>query len=309
MKRFPAGILLLTLALATPVLPGLHAQETAEQLATEEFGPNKNKPDETAEQLSNKVLGADQNMVDETAADLAKRKLGADQSMTDETAAALAEKEGLETKPKVTTSVPTTSGLGTGEGINGVIYAAAAQADGSVIVGGHFESVNGQTRSNLARFHADGTLDKTFLAGPADGVEGTIYALAIDSKGNILAGGNFTLNSGKSPTLQNFVRFRPDGGLDAAFAAGLSPNGAVYALVVEPKGRIVIGGEFTQVGESLRRNLARFNADGTLDGPVNAAAATTGTVRSLVALQGDRVIAGGALDIAGQPARDLFVTP
>ena len=334
MKRIPAGILVLTLALTAPLLPRLHAEESAEQLSNQDLGPDQNLQDTSASQLSNQQLGPgqnlqdtsagqlsnqqlgpDQNLQDTSASQLSNQQLGPDQSMKDESAAKLAEKESLEKKPKTVSSSATpapgapaaAAGFGTGEGVDGTIFAAVAFPDGSVVVGGRFQSVNGQPRMNIARFKKDGSLDPKFLAAATDGVEGTVYALALDAHGNLLVGGYFTTAQGQP--FQNFVRYLANGSLDSNFAGGSYPNGGVYAVALQPSGKIVIGGEFTQIGDAPRRNLARFNADGTLDGPLTAANTSTGAVRSLVALPQGGILAGGKFDIEGQTARNLLVTP
>src|SRR5262249_50675769 len=43
----------------------------------------------------------------------------------------------------------------------------ALQTDGTVLIGGYFGSVGGVNHRNLARLHADGTLDGVFLNGMA----------------------------------------------------------------------------------------------------------------------------------------------
>lgn len=53
-----------------------------------------------------------------------------------------------------------------------------------------------------------------------------------------------------------------------------NPNGEVHAIVVQPDGKIIIGGEFTTVspngGAAVTRNrIARFNPNGTLDTAFN----------------------------------------
>ncbi len=305
MKRIPAGLLVATLVFTSPLLPRLQAEESAAQLEQQELGAAQNLQDESAARLSDQNLGPDQSLQDESADKLSGQDLGPDQQMQDESASTLAEKENLEEKPKVTAS-PVTP-FGGGEGVDGIIYAAVAQPDGSVIVGGRFDNVDGKPRLNLARFLADGSLDPKFLAAPTDGVDGTVYALGLDAKGNLLVGGYF-MNAQEQP-LQNFVRYLASGRVDTSFAGGAYPNGTIYAIAVQPKGQIVIGGEFTQVGSAQRRNLARFESDGTLDGPLTAPTATTGAVRSLAALPGGGVLVGGELDIAGRTSRNLLIAP
>jgi hypothetical protein len=284
------------------------ADESASQLSNQDVGPDQNMKDESASKLSNKDLGPDQKMADESAAQLSNKDVGPDQNMKDESAAKLAEKESLEKKPKVVSSNAPSS-FGVGEGVDGVIYATTSLPDGSVVVGGNFDTVNGQPRQNLAVFKPDGSLDGGAFAGATAGVDGTVYALATDAKGNVLVGGYFTASTDQGDPLQNFVRFLAGGKLDPSFTAGLSPNGAVYALTVQPKGSIVVGGEFTQAGPQPRRNLIRYNADGTLDGPIGSADASTGSVRSLVSLASGGVLAGGSLEITGQTARNILIAP
>jgi len=61
-------------------------------------------------------------------------------------------------------------GFDTGLGVSGEsftleISAIAAQADGRVMIGGDFSSVNGINRYRLARLEANGTVDHTFISG------------------------------------------------------------------------------------------------------------------------------------------------
>src|SRR5689334_22101206 len=44
----------------------------------------------------------------------------------------------------------------------GLVSTVAVQDDGKIIIGGSFSSVNGVTRSNIARLNPDGTLDQNW---------------------------------------------------------------------------------------------------------------------------------------------------
>ena len=46
-------------------------------------------------------------------------------------------------------------------------------------------------------------------------------------------------------------------------------DGAIYAVTLQPDGKILIGGGFTAVNSSTRNRVARLNADGTLDTAFN----------------------------------------
>ncbi len=327
MKRIPSGLLFAALFLLAPTAPRLFAEESASQLADQNLGSDSDSPDQSAEDLAkrNGVAVKPGQDAEESAADLAS-KMGedaapaADESAEDlakqngvaveagvdgdESAAKLAEKNGLEKKSKKV-SDPAASVFAGGEGVNGSVYAVVALADGSSVIGGRFTTVNGQPRSNLARVKADGSLDAGMLGAPTDGVEGAVYALAIDANGNLLVGGFFTAAQGQQ--VQNFARYLASGKLDPAFNGGQTPNGPVYSIAVQPNGKIIIGGTFSMVGTSPRRNLARFKTDSTLDGGLAANIdGGTGAVRSLATLANGSVTAGGTFSVPGQSSRNIL---
>jgi uncharacterized delta-60 repeat protein len=328
MKPFPAGILLASLLFGAPLAPRAFAEESASQLADQTLGRDAGTQDESAEQVAKQQGDAinPSSDPDESAAQLAKQQGDAIDPSTDpeesagqlakqqgdainpnteavESASHVAKKEGLEKKNKIVAS-PSQSVFTGGEGVDGSVYAVATLPDGSAVIGGRFTSVNGQPRSNLARIGPDGTLDPKFLAAATDGVVGAVYALALDASGNLLVGGYFS--SAQGQTAQNFVRYLASGALDTSFNGSQSPNGAVFAIAVQPNGKILIGGQFSTVGDTPRRNLARFNADGTLDAPITSAMASAGSVRSLAVLADGSVIAGGTFEIPGQTAQNIL---
>jgi hypothetical protein len=325
MKRIPAG-LILAAALAMTA-PSLLADESAGQLANQQLGPQQNLQDESAQQLFNQsgaptpslsdesagqlgsqTLGTNPSLQDESAQQLSNQSLGPNPSLSDESASQLAGQEGLNGKKhkKSKTSGDTAQSVFAGTGVDGTIYAMTVQPDGKVVIGGRFANVNGQPRQNLARLNSDGSLDANFLAGGSNGVDGTVFALACDKQGNILVGGNF--NAVQDTSRRNFVRLLPNGQLDSSFASGQSPNGAVHAIALSPKGNIFIGGKFDLVGQAVRHNLAEFGTDGTLCGPSNFADTGAGSVQSLVALGHGVVVAGGQFEIAGQSAKNVLLS-
>jgi uncharacterized delta-60 repeat protein len=174
------------------------------------------------------------------------------------------------------------------------------------VIGGRFASVNGQPRNNIARLNADGTLDVAFAPRPSDGVDGVVNAVTIDSSGGVIVGGQFT-QAGPTEAM-NLVRYMPDGSVDKTFGAGTGlagVNGVVQALATQADGKILVGGNFSTVFGQERRSIARINPDGTLDGPVTAPNALSGTVEA-VAAGGSVVIAAGQFTVENQTARNLI---
>ena len=77
------------------------------------------------------------------------------------------------------------------------VFCLAVQADGKILLGGKFETVCGQPRNCIGRLKSDGTLDTTFNPG-AGGYDYHVFALAIQTDGKILAGGEFTTLGGQA---------------------------------------------------------------------------------------------------------------
>jgi uncharacterized delta-60 repeat protein len=89
------------------------------------------------------------------------------------------------------------------------------------------------------------------------------------------------------------------GSLDTAFHP--NTNSDVYAISVQPDGKILIGGSFTTVAGIARTRLARLNEDGSLDRSLNANA--NGTVYSLVLQPDGKILIGGNFTIVNGVTR------
>jgi uncharacterized delta-60 repeat protein/M6 family metalloprotease-like protein len=155
--------------------------------------------------------------------------------------------------------------------INNSVQKILPLPDGSVVLGGWFSSVEdagytAYSRGGLTRLSAAGSVDPTFASG--GGASGfthpVVYDLARQPDGKIIAVGYFTGFNGVSG--KNYlVRLLADGSLDSSFNAGTGANGTIYSVVLQPDGKILIGGTFTSYNGTAREYLARLNSDGSLD--------------------------------------------
>ncbi|HEX8564478.1 MAG TPA: hypothetical protein VF648_02330 [Pyrinomonadaceae bacterium] len=183
--------------------------------------------------------------------------------------------------------------------INDNVNAIKVQADGRILIGGNFTRVNGETRNRIARLNPDGTLDTTF--GNAD-VNGQITTIAIQADGKILIGGQFQTVGGQ--TRISMARLNANGTLDTEFNVNLtSPFNFiyVYALAVQPDGRILIGGVFSGVGGQTRNHLARVNADGSLDASFNPN--PDSYIESITLQPNGKILVGGRFSAFGGSTR------
>lgn len=92
---------------------------------------------------------------------------------------------------------------------------------------------------------------------------------------------------------------------EPAFGSGEGVNGEVLALVVQPDGKVILGGSFTAVNGVPRQNLARLNPDGSVDVSFipQASEGPNGPVLALLLLPDGSVVAGGNFSSAGNLVR------
>jgi uncharacterized delta-60 repeat protein len=160
--------------------------------------------------------------------------------------------------------------------ISAEVKALAVQADGKILVGGHFDTVDTNVRHYLARLNADGSLDTSFADTNLDA---DVWAIAVQPDGKILAAGDFQ-NAGATARAYA-ARFTTTGALDGSFADPLICCGPARAIALQPDGSVLVGGYFLGVvGNSAIGSIARFSANGTLDEafPSDPSATTVGAI-------------------------------
>ena len=103
------------------------------------------------------------------------------------------------------------------------------------------------------------SLDATFNAT----VNNTVNDLAVQTDGKVVIGGSFTTVG--VTTVGDIARLNVDGTLDAAFttAGGVGFNGTVNTVVLQPDGRILVGGSFTTYAGLAANRFARLNTGGS----------------------------------------------
>jgi uncharacterized delta-60 repeat protein len=167
--------------------------------------------------------------------------------------------------------------------ITQIIHVVTPQPDGKVIVGATQGIV-------LRRLNPNGSEDTAFVT-PLH-ASSTIYDVFLQPDGKILIAGLFAFNGDPQAGARKIARLNADGTNDTSFNPP-QPNFAVYRVVRQPDGKILIGGEFTQVGATVRGRIARLNADGALDTSFNPPGGANNSVFD-VELQSDgKVVLGG----------------
>jgi uncharacterized delta-60 repeat protein len=176
-----------------------------------------------------------------------------------------------------------------GTAINSQIESIAIQADGKVLVGGKFTSINGTNRNRIARLNSDGAFDATF--NPGTGANGEVHSVVQLSDGKILVAGYFT--SINDTNRNRIARLNADGSLDTTFNPGSGADFYIYRTAVQSDGKILIVGGFSTVNGTNCNAIARLNSNGALDTGFNPGA-NAGSYMLALAVQPDgRVLIGG----------------
>jgi uncharacterized delta-60 repeat protein len=178
------------------------------------------------------------------------------------------------------------------------VNSTAVQADGKILIGGFYSSVNGVSRRCLERLNADGTRDVTFNPGGA-GANSTVYVILPLADGKILVSGNFTAYNG---TLRGRIaRLNSDGTLDSTFSVTAGANASIHDTIIQPDGKILIGGNFVTFDGTIRNRVARLNSDGTLDQNFNPN--VNGFTEEMVLQPDNKIVIGGIFTTVGGTGR------
>jgi uncharacterized delta-60 repeat protein len=145
--------------------------------------------------------------------------------------------------------------------VTGIIYKICPQSDGKIIIVGSFAKYNNVTVNRVARLLPDGQLDTTFNTGTGSALN--ITNVEVFSDGKILLAGNFISFNGV--TVNRIVRLFADGRIDTSFNTGIAFNDDVSATVLQPDGKIILGGKFTSYNGIAANRIIRLNPDGTPD--------------------------------------------
>jgi uncharacterized delta-60 repeat protein len=194
------------------------------------------------------------------------------------------------------------TGFTSGTGFERTVYTIALQSDGKILVGGNFRLYNGVTQNRITRLNSNGTRDTGFATGT--GFDGDVNTIVVQPNGNILVGGSFASYNGT--TQRYIVRLTSSGQQQllalpvATYAVtsltintGTGFNNAVYYIVVQPNGNILVGGDFTSYNGTTQNRITRLNADGIRDTGFVIGTGFNNRV-SAIAVQSDgKILVGG----------------
>ncbi|MBX2945600.1 MAG: T9SS type A sorting domain-containing protein [Cyclobacteriaceae bacterium] len=192
--------------------------------------------------------------------------------------------------------------IGTGFAGYASIGQICIQRDDKIVASGQFTSFNGVKVNNIIRLNSDGSLDPSF--NPGAGLDLPPYCMVLQEDEKILVAGLF--NSYNGYPRKGIARLNPDGSLDETFNPGSGFDYVVQCMVVQPDGKVIVGGYFTEYNGAPVNRIARLNTDGTLDLSFNPGEGSNDGVRLLGLLKDGKIIAAGSFtEFDGHPRKQL----
>ena len=93
--------------------------------------------------------------------------------------------------------------------------------------------------------------------------------------------------------LLSFIGIAQPGTFDLTFDPQSGANGPVLTTAIQSDGKIIIGGGFSTYSETARKNIARLNADGTLDTAFSPGTGANAFIHTATIQSDGKVIIGG----------------
>jgi len=149
-------------------------------------------------------------------------------------------------------------------------------------------------------------LDNDTVSGAGRGANDVVCTGAMYRDGRTVIAGDFTSVDGIPRN--GIARLKMDGSLDASFDPGTAAYRQVESLVIQPDGKVLAGGTFTNFSGVPREGLVRLNEDGSVDTGFSTTFRVTnapsgGSVNCIVIDATGRVLAGGYFDEVNGAAR------
>ncbi|MDO7854265.1 T9SS type A sorting domain-containing protein [Hymenobacter convexus] len=192
-------------------------------------------------------------------------------------------------------------GAGLGGGVSQDVEALAVASNGDVYAGGYFTLASGVPANYIARWNGTAWSALGTGTGASNGVNYTVFALAVAGNGDVYAGGYF-VQAGGAPTCR-VARWNGTAWTSLGTGAGNAAGDVVRALAVTGNGDVYAGGFFTQADGVPANSIVRWN--GSVWNPLGAGAdkGMNNDVSALaVAGNGDVYVGGFFTQVGGTPA-------
>ena len=111
------------------------------------------------------------------------------------------------------------------------------------------------------------------------------------SDGKMIYVGYYTSYSGVAAN--RIIRLNTDFSIDDTFVYGTGFNAEATAVAIQPDGKILVGGNFTQYNGTARNRIIRLNTDGSVDNTFAIGTGFNASVWSIVVQPDNKILVGG----------------
>lgn len=191
----------------------------------------------------------------------------------------------------------------TGNGANNKVFCVASDINtGYTYFGGDFTTFNGRFSNYIG---GKNSTNAVVTGGtPTNFANNTVSSIAVQPNGKLIVGGDFTSYSGVA---RNFItRLNNNLTIDATFNSigtgfqGYYGSGGqiidchqINSIIVQPNGKILVGGNFTTYNGIARTSIARLNSNGTLDTSFNPVIEYERVVTTIALQSNGKILIGG----------------
>ena len=187
------------------------------------------------------------------------------------------------------------------------VRSVVVQANGEIVIGGHFSAYDGHAAGCVARLDAAGGYDTGFNVGTGAS-DGGVFAVAVQGNDKVLVGGGYNTFDGLS--VPHLVRLNTDGSLDT----GYLPSGSLFiaevdALLSQPDGTALAGGAFLSQGglvNSTHNGLMRLLINGAQDAGFDSGSSSRQVVALALESNGRALAASNPYQLSGTPTGNVF---
>ncbi|HKQ39934.1 MAG TPA: Calx-beta domain-containing protein, partial [Verrucomicrobiae bacterium] len=172
-----------------------------------------------------------------------------------------------------------------GSGGNGAVMSMAMGVDERIFLGGAFTTLNSNSFTRVGRLLTNGAPDLNYNQVP--GINGVVNALAVQTNGSLVVGGNFSLPA------RSLTQLRVNGSVDSTFVVGTGADNVIHAVTAYRNGSVLAVGAFTNFNGVSRRGIVRLNPDGTVDFSFVPPLVTNGIIYSVALQTNGQVLIGG----------------
>lgn len=180
--------------------------------------------------------------------------------------------------------------LTAGVGFNNSVLKIISLPDNKTMAFGSFTKFNGTSANRIACLLEDGAVDPTFNSSGI-GANNIIKSAVIQTDNKIVLVGSFTNYNGV--TANRIIRTLSNGDLDATFTIGTGANNQIYAVALQPDGKIIIAGNFTNYNGISVNRITRLLPDGTMDFSFNTGLGADAIVETLLLQTDGKIVLGG----------------